>query len=91
MTLLALPKLLPNLLVLACADCISNMLPSDKPAKADPPTLNMSRRVTPKFLSHKSLPGWPGMQRIDIARSQKIQWKEAGNSKRGWIGNINHN
>src|SRR5436309_12136746 len=72
MTLFALPQPGPPAgagcdVVAPWADCSFNMPPSDIPRNAEPPTRRMSRRVTPKLRSHKSLPGWPGMQSIDMA------------------------
>src|SRR5437667_6699933 len=55
--------------VAAWADCSLSIPPRLMPRKAEPPTRRMSRRVTPRWESHKSLPGWPGMQSIDMAGS----------------------
>src|SRR4051794_18463850 len=72
MTLLARPQ--PGAVgaatgVLAWADCSLSIPPRVSPRKPEPPTRRMSRRVTPRWESQRSLPGWPGMQSIDMAGS----------------------
>src|SRR6187401_3408386 len=54
------------------------MLPRVIPRRPEPPTRRMSRRVTPRWESQRSLPGWPGMQSIDMAGSF------SGVVKAGW-------
>src|SRR5205823_9719556 len=60
----------------------------DHPKNADQHTRIISRRVTPKCESHKSLPGWPGMQSIDMPNSFAFRRVAAGreaNHRLWWV------
>src|SRR5262249_31140963 len=54
------------------------MLPRVMPRRPEPPTRRMSRRVTPRCESQRSLPGWPGMQSIDMTGSLSGVLKAGG-------------
>ncbi len=62
MMLLALPQPGPRLTSPARAEAAwsSSSVPRPIPSRPDPPTLRMSRRVTPSCSSQRSLPACPG-------------------------------